>query len=140
MNFDLEEIKSRINPAYADRRGSESHERKMLCDEIERLQAAVQHEKDVAEAYKAEADALDRLREQISTQKAYYESVFEDGARRIAKLTEQRDLAVESLNKSRSKMEASTRCHPKATVHLLAEAHEILEEALSAIQSKEGKE
>jgi hypothetical protein len=28
------------------------------ADEIQRLQAAVQHEKDVAEAYKAEADAL----------------------------------------------------------------------------------
>jgi chromosome segregation ATPase len=35
--LDLAEIKSRINPAYADRRGTESHERKMLCDEIERL-------------------------------------------------------------------------------------------------------
>jgi hypothetical protein len=56
--LDLAEIKSRINPAYADRRGSESHERKMLCDEIERLRAALRHEKDVAEAYKAEADAL----------------------------------------------------------------------------------
>ena len=56
--LDLEEIKSRINPAYADRRGSESNERKMLCNEIDRLQAAVQHEADVAEAYKADADAL----------------------------------------------------------------------------------
>jgi hypothetical protein len=64
--IDLAEIKSRINPAYQEVRGTESHERKMLCDEIE------------------------RLREQIATQKAYYESVFEDGARRIAKLTEQR--------------------------------------------------
>jgi hypothetical protein len=95
--IDLDEIKNRINPAYADRRGSESHERKTLCDEIERLQAALQHEKDVAEAYKAEADEIERLREHIATQKAYYESVFEDGARRIAKLTEQRDMAVESL-------------------------------------------
>ena len=65
--IDLAEIKSRINPAYQDVRGTESHERKMFCDEIE------------------------RLREQIATQKAYYESVFEDGARRIAELTEQRD-------------------------------------------------
>ena len=101
--LDLDEIKSRINPAYADRRGSESHERKTLCNEIERLraelalckphpdcdrscmlscqqeadyaeklekelaalrneierlQAALQHEKDVAETYKAEAEAL----------------------------------------------------------------------------------
>ena len=58
MTFDLEYYKSRIISDYADRRGSESHERKMLCNEIERLQAALQHEKDVAEAYKAEADAL----------------------------------------------------------------------------------
>ena len=56
--IDLAEIKGRINPAYADRRGTESHERKMLCDEIERLRAALQYESDVAEAYKAEADAL----------------------------------------------------------------------------------
>jgi predicted RNase H-like nuclease (RuvC/YqgF family) len=66
-------------------------------DEVERLQAALQHEKDVAEAYKAEADEIERLREHIATQKAYYDSVFEDGARRIAKLTEQRDMAVEAL-------------------------------------------
>ena len=56
--LDLAEIKSRINPAYAEWRGTESYERRQLCDEIERLQAVVQHEKDVAEAYKAEADAL----------------------------------------------------------------------------------
>ena len=56
--IDLAEIKSRINPAYADRRGTESHERKQLCDEIDRLRAALLHEKDVAEAYKAEAEAL----------------------------------------------------------------------------------
>ena len=37
--LDLDEIKSRINPDYADRRGSESNERKQLCDEIERLRA-----------------------------------------------------------------------------------------------------
>ena len=40
------------------------------------------------------------LKEKLATQKAYYESVFEDGARRIAKLTEQRDLAVEALEES----------------------------------------
>lgn len=77
--LDLDEIKSRINPAYADRRGTESHERKQLCDEIERLReklnyanavieqrngeitslrAALQHEADVAESYKAEADEV----------------------------------------------------------------------------------
>jgi hypothetical protein len=84
--IDLDEIKSRINLAYQEVRGTESHERKILCDEIERLRAeneqlsriltageshcrdliernealkaALQHEKDVAEAYKAEADAL----------------------------------------------------------------------------------
>ena len=35
--MDLEEIKSRINPQYQDVRGTESYERKWLCDEIERL-------------------------------------------------------------------------------------------------------
>jgi hypothetical protein len=37
------------------------------------------------------------LKEKHVTQKAYYESVFEDGARRIAKLTEQRDVAIDAL-------------------------------------------
>ena len=37
--IDLEYYKSRINPAYADRLGSESHERQQLCNEIERLRA-----------------------------------------------------------------------------------------------------
>jgi hypothetical protein len=211
--IDLAEIKSRINPAYQDVRGTESHERKTLCDEIDRLRAeneqlgrictaceahcrdliernealkaALQHESDVAEAFKAEADELRKdaeflmdqikslkselsttvksldenwighkdlaelrafkvacegqgvfghyetnehgvsdwtvagrgvalyehpdpeaaqlrmqvseLEEKLVTQKAYYESVFEDGARRIAYLTEQRDMAVEAL-------------------------------------------
>ena len=35
--IDLNEIKSRINQVYQDVLGAESHERKMLCDEIERL-------------------------------------------------------------------------------------------------------
>ena len=35
--IDLNEIKSRINPAYQDLFGTNSHERKMLCDEIEQL-------------------------------------------------------------------------------------------------------
>lgn len=77
--IDLAEIKSRINPAYKDVQGTESHERKQLCDEIERLReklnyanavieqrngeitslrAALQHEADVAESYKAEADEV----------------------------------------------------------------------------------
>jgi hypothetical protein len=35
----LEEIKSRINPAYQDVPGTESYERKWLCYEVERLSA-----------------------------------------------------------------------------------------------------
>lgn len=35
--IDLEEIKRRINPAYADVVGTESYERKRLVEEIERL-------------------------------------------------------------------------------------------------------
>ena len=38
------------------------------------------------------------LLQQVATQKAYYESVFEDGAKRIRALTEQRDMAVEALH------------------------------------------
>jgi hypothetical protein len=34
----LEEIKSRINPAYADCLGTESYERKWLCDRIDELE------------------------------------------------------------------------------------------------------
>ena len=77
--LDLAEIKSRINPTYADLHGTASNERKQLCNEIERLQAVAQHEKDVAEAYKAEADALrkdaERLDFLIKTQRI----VFDDG-------------------------------------------------------------
>ena len=35
--MNLEEIKARINPQYADTIGTESHERKWLCDLIELL-------------------------------------------------------------------------------------------------------
>jgi hypothetical protein len=86
--LDLAEIKSRINPAYADRRGTESHERKILCDEIERLRAeneklagefveycrmiAEQDKKAHAE-FKAELDELqtdaERWRDLVSHQK-----------------------------------------------------------------------
>ena len=35
--MDLDEIKSRINPQYADCIGTESYERKWLCDRIDEL-------------------------------------------------------------------------------------------------------
>ena len=35
--MNLEEIKVRINPQYADTIGTESHERKWLCDEIKSM-------------------------------------------------------------------------------------------------------
>ena len=41
------------------------------------------------------------MKEKLATQKAYYESVFEDGARRIAKLTEQWDVATEFVEEAR---------------------------------------
>lgn len=40
--LDIDEIKSRINPAYADMLGTESYERKLLCDEIEALRKEVE--------------------------------------------------------------------------------------------------
>jgi len=41
---------------------------------------------------------ITQLRQQLATQKAYYESVFEDGAKRIRSLTENLDVAVEALS------------------------------------------
>ena len=35
--MNLDEIKSRINPAYQNQSGTESHERKWLCDQIDKL-------------------------------------------------------------------------------------------------------
>jgi prefoldin subunit 5 len=40
--IDLEDIKSRINPAYADTIGTESYERRMLVEEIESLRQRVE--------------------------------------------------------------------------------------------------
>ena len=98
------------------RSSSHGEDGKWAHEEILRLRAALQHKKEsemnIAEklraAYQDDTDPLcwvaaseiDLLREQIATQKAYYDSVFEDGARRIAKLTEQRDMAVEALEES----------------------------------------
>ena len=53
--MNLDEIKSRINPKYKDTPGTESHERKWLCDEIERLRK----ERDELLA------ALDRIQDSI---------------------------------------------------------------------------
>ena len=103
-------------------------------------------DKIIKERKEGEAE-IARLRQHLKMYEAECSSLREAGFENAQDLftsyeglRRQRDMAVKALNKSRSKMEASTRCHPKATVHLLAEAHEILEEALSAIQSKEGKE
>jgi len=46
-----------------------------------------------------DAYVSEKMKEAVSTQKEYYESVFQDGAKRIATLTRQRDLAVEALEK-----------------------------------------
>jgi predicted nuclease with TOPRIM domain len=46
----------------------------------------------------SEANCVE-LKEKLVTQKAYYESVFEDGARRIAELTEQQDQVSEACAK-----------------------------------------
>lgn len=53
MNFhDLDEIESRINPLYQDVRGTESYERKMLCDRIRELESQLALREKVDEAYK----------------------------------------------------------------------------------------
>jgi uncharacterized coiled-coil DUF342 family protein len=86
MTFDLEYYKSRINPAYQEVLGTESHERKMLCNEIERLRAeneklaeefveyclmiAEQDKKAHAE-FKAEIDELQTDAERYKTLAAY---------------------------------------------------------------------
>ena len=45
----LEEIKSRINPIYADTIGTESYERRWLVGEIERLRQQVKELTDYAD-------------------------------------------------------------------------------------------
>lgn len=48
------EIKSRINPAYQDLPGTESFERKWLCDQIDRLTVELEwHQQQEGEALKA---------------------------------------------------------------------------------------
>ncbi len=39
--MNLAEIKARINPVYVDQIGTESHERKWLCDRIDELAEAL---------------------------------------------------------------------------------------------------
>ena len=45
-----------------------------------------------------DAYVSEKVKEAVSTQKEYYESVFQDGAKRIANLTKQRDLAVDAAS------------------------------------------
>jgi hypothetical protein len=124
--LDLDEIKSRINPVYQDRPGTESDERKMLCDEIDQLRARIDNQSDWM---KKQDKLVAELKEKLATQKAYYESVFEDGARRIARLTEQRDLAVEALR-------FAANINPFGSV----ENAKARDAAIAAIQSSEVKE
>ena len=67
--MNLDEIKSRINPVYQDFPGTESHERKWLCDQIDKL---------TAERYDALADVayLERCvishdKDRLSAQEAF---------------------------------------------------------------------
>lgn len=65
--MDLEEIRSRINPQYADVKGTESYERKLLCEEIETL--------------RSELAAVTKERDELKWALIYVkQSVFEDSA------------------------------------------------------------
>lgn len=102
--IDLEEIKSRINPQYADRRGSESHERKMLCDEIEALR---QQLKDVTDHYHAALEAeqvrfrqLAALRQQLrekDAEIAHWKNNHATEVRRARILKERTDMPIERV-------------------------------------------
>ena len=63
--IDLEEIKSRINPAYQEVRGTESYERRQLCDEIDRLTACLKKANSQTEHFEREwylrGDEIERL-------------------------------------------------------------------------------
>ena len=52
--MNLDEIKRRINPVYENQSGTESHERKWLCDQIDKLTA----ERDAALAALELSDAI----------------------------------------------------------------------------------
>ena len=56
--IDLNEIKSRINQVYQYVLGAESHERKMLCDEIERLTKLVSSYKTITTSHEKQICAL----------------------------------------------------------------------------------
>lgn len=49
--MDLDEIKTRINPLYAGCPGTESHERKWLCDRIDALLEALKACRDQFQHY-----------------------------------------------------------------------------------------
>lgn len=118
--IDLEEIKSRINPQYADRRGSESHERKMLCDEIESLRQRLA-EKD------AEIELERTARQQV-------EKLLHKQAETIAASQLQNTQLREVVDKANGKLLAATMCHQNAVGVLVEEAYQVTTKALSLPQ------
>ena len=59
--MDLEEIKSRINPQYSGCIGTESYERKWLCDEIEQLrQRVAELEHQLTDVRRAERERVEK--------------------------------------------------------------------------------
>jgi len=102
--LDLDEIKSRINPAYADRRGSESHERKMLCNEIERLRAENEALRSDVAKWVTDYQAQKMRNDRLEWERGNIDEVFRTVSDReikfrnqVAMLSEQRDMAVEAL-------------------------------------------
>jgi hypothetical protein len=105
-----------------------------------------EREKMLADAWARAEDEINQLRQQLATQKAYYESVFEDGAKRIRSLTENLDVAVRMLGNIIWKLERKVVVGSKFDGGVHCEFAKIdrndavifeAREALAAIQSSE---
>lgn len=83
----LADLRSRINPAYQDVRGTESHERKQCADAIEALQGeCAEHKENAirnarqAVAFRAERDQLQSKLDALEKQEPIYQYQMGDGS------------------------------------------------------------
>ena len=83
--IDIEEVKSRINPAYSDTRGTESYERKMLVEEIERLQKVASAAQALLEyGANGKLAACERERDELSERVGWCNTELNDKDKRLA--------------------------------------------------------
>ena len=81
-----------------------------------------------------DAYVSEKMKEAVSTQKEYYESVFQDGAKRIATLTRQRDNLLAQVDLAVAAMDNLVKQKGR---HNTEVAYKRLVEALSTIKENE---